>query len=58
MQSGKRGMGVSKHRKSGSSPKSPKFRNQMKREAEQNVRKAKSQKLRFSTVAEALKGSP
>ncbi len=54
MKSGGGGMGVSKHRKSGRSPKSPKLRNHMKREAERNEKKAKSQKLRFSSVREAL----
>ena len=41
MASGKTGLGTAKHRKSGNAGRSPKYRHQMKREAEQNEVKAR-----------------
>ena len=61
-QSGKSGMGMSKHRGSGyknGAGKSPKLRQHLKREAEKNDRKA-GKPLPHSTVTAALnsKGGP
>lgn len=49
-----RGLGISKHRKSGKSPKSPKLRHAMKREAEKEETKRKTQELPYKSVKDAL----
>ena len=50
---GREAMGIRKHGKSGHSGKSPKLRHAMKRDAEQNERKAKKP-LPFKAVGECF----
>lgn len=57
LQSGHAGMGMSKHRKSGISPKSPKTRFLMKLEAEKNEKKRPPSTCIYSSVREALNNS-
>lgn len=46
------GMGISKHRKSGKAPKSPKLRHKMKMEAEKLEKKARKSDLKSQIVGE------
>ena len=56
MRQGKSGMGMSKHRKSGSTSYSPKLRHALSRQCGKNQEAAKKRTiLQHSTVAEALK---
>ena len=58
MHKGSRGMGHSKHRKSGRSGKSPKTRLRNKMEAEKNERRARqSTTLWKGSVKDALRGT-
>ena len=47
--------GMSKHRKSGKSPKSPKAKHAIKREAEKNEIKAKPSRCKAKTVKELMR---
>lgn len=56
MTSGTGGMGMGKHRTSGKSPKSPKLRHALKRQAEMNEIKAKPTNCVFTNVSDVFKG--
>lgn len=55
MISGKNGMGIQKHYKSGNSGKSPKFRHRMKMEAERSEVKSKPSSCKYNSVSELFK---
>lgn len=55
MTMGKNTLGMSKHRKSGKTSKSPQLRHSMKRDAEVKSIKRRKSSCKYKTVAEALR---